>query len=188
MAEGEATVTKNTNFDKVAIGDIGTQLFYLGSTNFEYLIPVTAGAEFGGDTESFEAPETDLDYVPKVMGRKSLNDVEYTINYTSEKYKVLRDVSKKGKVTYMEVFSDNSAMIFEGTANEPTITAGDVRQMTYTVIPSRMEWVSDIYHLTADDIGNLDAEWYTGTAINIDTKTIPSQRTGYADTDKNAQS
>ena len=167
MAEGE--VVKNTKFDNVAIGDIGTQLFCLGETNFEYLIPVTAGAEFGGETESFDAPETDLDYIPKIMGRKSLNDVEYTINYTSEKYKVLKNVSNRGKVTYMEVFSDNSAMIFEGTANEPTITAGDVRQMTYTIIPSRMEWVSDIYNI--DDTSNLDAEWYTGKAINIDKTT-----------------
>lgn len=182
MADGEEV--KNTKFDNVAIGDIGTQLFCLGETKFEYLIPVTAGAEFGGETESFDAPETDLDYIPKIMGRKSLNDVEYTINYTSEKYKVLKNVSNRGKVTYMEVFSDNSAMIFEGTANEPTITAGDVRQMTYTIIPSRMEWVSDIYNI--DDTSNLDAEWYTGKAINIDTTTIPSQRTGYADTNKNA--
>lgn len=80
MADGEEV--KNTKFDNVAIGDIGTQLFCLGETKFEYLIPVTAGAEFGGETESFDAPETDLDYIPKIMGRKSLNDVEYTIIFS----------------------------------------------------------------------------------------------------------
>jgi hypothetical protein len=178
--------TKNTNFNNIAIGDIGTQLFYLDGSTFKYLVPVTAGAEFGGETESFEAPETDLDYIPKVMGRKSLNDVEYTINYTKEKYKVLKDVSNKGKVAYMEVFSDNSAMIFEGTANEPTITAGDVRQMTYTIVPSIMEWVDDIYNIS--DTSKLDSTWYTSKAINIDVTTIPEIRKGYADTNKNAVS
>ena len=184
MAEGEVVEeVKNTNFDTVAIGDIGTQLFHFNSTSgkFEYLVPVTAGAEFGGDTESFDAPETDLDYVPKVMGRKTLNDVEYTINYTKEKYKLLKEISKDGRVnahTYMEVFSDNSAMIFRGTANEPSITTGDVRQMTYSIIPSYMEWVDDIYNI--GDTTNLHAEWYTSKSINIDKETIPSQRRDYA--------
>lgn len=179
----------NTNFETVAIGDIGTQLFHFDSTakKFEYLVPVTAGAEFGGETESFEAPETDLDYVPKVMGRRSLNDVEYTINYTKEKYAVLRDIAKTGRVvphTYMEVFSDNSAMIVRGTANDPSITAGDVRQMTYSIIPSYMKWISDIYNLDAEDLLTLEEDWYTDTAINLDTTTIPDQRKGYADTEK----
>ena len=179
----------NTKFDEVAIGDIGTQLFHFNSTSgkFEYLVPVTAGAEFGGDTESFEAPETDLDYVPKVMGRKSLNDVEYTINYTSDKYAVLRDIAKTGRVTahtYMEVFSDNSAMIFRGTANDPSITSGDVRQMTYTIIPSYMKWISDIYNLDTEDLLTLEEDWYTGTAIKLDTDSIPDARKGYADTQK----
>ena len=62
-------------YTKVAIGDIGTQLFWFNPksvtssgtvASFEYALPITAGAEFGGDTESFEAPETDLDYIPKV--------------------------------------------------------------------------------------------------------------------------
>lgn len=179
----------NTKFDNVAIGDIGTQLFHFNSESkkFEYLIPVTAGAEFGGDTESFEAPETDLDYVPKVMGRKSLNDITYTINYTAEKYKTLKDISETGRVVphpYMEVFSDNSAMIYKGTANEPSITAGDVRQMNYSIIPSYMKWVSDIYNLTEDDLLTLEADWHTESKINLDLTSIPDQRKGYADTEK----
>lgn len=187
-------------FSKVAIGDIGTQLFHFDKTDgkFKYAIPVIAGAEFGGDTESFEAPETDLDYIPKVMGRKSLNDISYTINYTKEKYQAVRDIIN-GTIehTYMEVFSDDSAMIFRGTANVPTITAGDVRQMTVTIIPSYMHWVSDIRNL--DDIDKLDlsSDLFTDTKtetpeggnpvttpahINIDFTSIPSGRTGYADT------
>lgn len=185
----------NNKFDEVAIGDIGTQVFHFDSVakTFKYLIPVTAGAEFGGDTESFEAPETDLDYVPKIMGRKSLNDIAYTINYTKEKYAVLRDIAETGRVVahpYMEVFSDNSAMIFKGTANEPTITAGDVRQMNYTIIPSYMKWVSNIYDLQPEDILTLEADWFTpsgeGTKakIKIDVESIPDQRKGFADTEK----
>lgn len=182
-SEGEYTAVKDT----VGASFDASEVYYVKGA-FEYLIPVTAGAEFGGETESFDAPETDLDYVPKVMGRKTLNDVSYTINYTAEKYKLLKEIAKTGRVmahTYMEVFSDNSAMIFKGTANEPSITAGDVRQMTYSIIPSYMEWVSDIYNI--DDDSTLDSKWFTDTTINIDVTTIPDQRKGYADTDKNAE-
>ena len=186
----------NKRFDEVAIGDIGTQLFHFNKTkaNFEYAVPVTAGAEFGGDTESFEAPETDLDYVPKVMGRKSLNDISYTINYTKEKYQTIRDISHRTEAhTYMEVFSDNSAMIFRGTANEPTITAGDVRQLTFTIIPSYMKWISDIYNLDEEDLKTLDSTWFTPevtgespapASLKIDVTSIPDARKGYADTKK----
>ena len=75
-------------YTDIAVGDIGTQLFWYNGTShkFEYAVPVTAGAEFGGDVESFDAPETDLDYVPKIAGRSSLNDIAYTSNYTAEKY------------------------------------------------------------------------------------------------------
>ena len=179
----------NNKFDDVAIGDIGTQLFYFNEDAFEYALPVTAGAEFGGDTESFEAPETDLDYVPKVMGRKSLNDIAYTINYTKEKYMKIREIlGDEGLVakTYMEVFSDKSAMIFRGTANEPTITAGDVRQLNFTIIPSYMKWVSNIYDLDAEDLKTLDTAWFTPAngsekaKLNIDTTTVPDARLGYA--------
>ena len=180
----------NTNFDNVAIGDIGTQLFEFDEKQkeFKYAVPVTAGAEFGGDTESFDAPETDLDYVPRVMGRKTLNDISYTINYTKEKYMVLRNLSgdRVTAHTYMEVFSDNSAMIFRGTANEPTITAGDVRQLTYTVIPSFMKWISNIYDLDDEDQKSLDENWFTpareGTkaSLKIDATSVPDSRLGYA--------
>ena len=149
-------------YTKVAIGDIGTQLFwwnkkhsgegttekpYVGS--FEYALPITAGAEFGGDTESFEAPETDLDYIPKVSGRKSINDIEYTINFTKVKYARAEAIISNTEVqTYMEVLSDGSAMVFQGTSSMPSLTAGDVRQITLTIIPSYIKFIQDIFNIT----------------------------------------
>lgn len=175
-----ASELKGQEFKDIAIGDIGTQLFWFNTSAFEYATPVTAGAEFGGDTESFEAPETDLDYVPKIQGRTTLNDISYTVNYTAEKYQRIDKISDNTTAqTYMEVFSDGSAMIFKGTAGRPTITAGDVRQITFTIVPSYMQWISNIYNLTDDDIKNLDSVWYTGTALNIDTTTIPAYRPEY---------
>ena len=117
------------------------------------------------------------------MGRKSLNDIQYTINYTAEKYKAVRDIiGDSTKInTYMEVFSDDSAMIFKGTANEPTITAGDVRQMTLTIVPSYMKWISNIHALDAEDLKTLESGWYTGTVINLDKSSIPDARRGFAD-------
>lgn len=118
MAEREYT--------NIAIGDIGTQFFWFNKDNtnqattgaFEYALPVTAGAEFGGDRESFEAPETDLDYIPKIGGRSSLNDIEYTVNYTKEKYARIIEITNQtvGQV-YMEVFQDGSCAIFKGTSS-----------------------------------------------------------------------
>ena len=172
-----ATELTGEDFKEIAIGDIGTQLFWLNGTMFEYGVPITAGAEFGGDTESFEAPETDLDYVPKVQGRTSINDVSYTVNYTAEKYSRIQKISDPTTTqTYMEVFSDGSAMVFKGTSGRPTITAGDVRQITFTIVPSYMQWVSNIFDLTEDDKKNLDTGIYTGSKINIDADTIPGYR------------
>ena len=184
-------------YEKVAIGDIGTQVFwwnpkhsgtgtesdpYKGS--FEYAVPVTAGAEFGGDTESFDAPETDLDYIPKIGGRTSINDISYTINYTADKYQRLLDISNNTDMNiYMEVFSDGSSAIYQGTSGMPTITAGDVRQINWTVIASALVVVSNIFNLTTKDIerlGLIDADVYTGKAINIDATTIPTARQDYA--------
>lgn len=217
-------------FEKVAIGDIGTQVFWFnnkyteidvvsaedfakkkdglytfanntytavgtdasysaGTTyynipnKFEYAVPVTAGAEFGGDTESFDAPETDLDYIPKIGGRTSINDISYTINYTKDKYQRLLDISNNTEMNiYMEVFSDGSGAIFQGTSGMPTITAGDVRQITWTVIASALVVVSDIFALTDKDIdrlGVIDGEIYADEKIKIDATTIPTARQDY---------
>lgn len=225
----------NVNYDEIAIGDIGTQLFayenppaptYTSSVaptsstagqvgdifdvvsgdthtykeltsisgtsytwetytpKFRYAFPVTAGAEFGGDSESYEANETDLDYTAKVIGRKNLNDVAYTLNYTAEKYNRAKSIiSRIEQKPYMEVFSDGSAMIFKATANSPTITGGDIRQMNVNFVPSYEQWISNIYDLTDADIANLESDWYTtsGTkkVIKIDKLTIPSIRRDY---------
>ena len=171
-------------YNKIAIGDIGTQLFWFnpaeGVKKFEYALPVTAGAEFGGDTESFDAPETDLDYVPKIGGRTTINDVSYTINYTKEKYARASAITSNIEAqTYMEVLSDGSAMIFTGTSGMPSITAGDVRQITMTIVPSFILFVPDIYALTASETGKMEEIWYTGTEVNIDTTTIPAVRQEY---------
>lgn len=186
-------------YTDIAIGDIGTQLYWFdaqhsGSTGnykgaFEYGVPVTAGAEFGGDVESFDAPETDLDYVPKVAGRTSLNDIAYTSNYTAEKYERIVDITKSGKNTYMEVFSDGSAMIFQGTSGKPTITSGDVRQINFTIVASFMQWIKNINDISTSEKSVLDAlgltEIYKQNSssskyyINIDKATVPVARTQY---------
>lgn len=199
MAEREYT--------NIAIGDIGTQFFWFNKDNtnqattgaFEYALPVTAGAEFGGDRESFEAPETDLDYIPKIGGRSSLNDIEYTVNYTKEKYARIIEITNQtvGQV-YMEVFQDGSCAIFKGTSSIPTITSGDVRQLTLGITPDYLLVIQDIYKLTesektklkslADDLKALyktDSKTYSTLALYtedkliIDTESIPTARGKY---------
>ena len=179
MAVNDAGVEQ---FDNIAVGDLGTQLFHFNTTKatFEYALPVTAGAEFCGDTESFEAPETDLDYVPKIGGRRSINDIAYTINYTKEKYAKAEEITDPvEKHTYMEVLRDGSAMIFEGTCAMPSITAGDVRQISMTIIPSYIQWVSNINELTVAEQGKLNSDWYTANAIKLDKTSIPTARQQY---------
>lgn len=183
-------------YTNIAIGDIGTQLFWFNPTTniFEYAVPVTAGAEFGGDTESFDAPETDLDYIPKVGGRTSINDIPYTINYTAEKYRRVEEITSNIEDhIYMEVLQDGSAMLFKGTAGIPTLTAGDVRQINMTIIPSFLRLIANIAKLEEKDIGNLDAlndgsssagKFYTkvddgDSYIRIDTDSIPTVRQKY---------
>lgn len=188
-------------YSKIAAGDIGTQLFVFNKgassalSSFGYALPITAGAEFGGDTESFEAPETDLDFVPKIGGRSTLNDISYTVNYTSEKYERIRAISDNTDVNvYMEVLSDGGAMIFAGTSGMPTLTAGDVRQITWTIIPSIVIFISDVANLSAGDIAKLSslpdgdegAGYYYVAAttdvpahIKFDLDTIPKIRQDY---------
>lgn len=191
-------------YSKVAIGDIGTQLFWFNSkskvessggtttetASFEYALPITAGAEFGGDTESFEAPETDLDYIPKVGGRKSFNDISYTVNFTADKYARAEEIIHNTNAqTYMEVLSDGSAMVFQGVSSMPTITSGDVRQITITIIPSFVKFVKNIFSLTTDDISKLNSLGlkdekgenlvFTSSGIPINNSSIPTTRVDY---------
>ena len=179
MAVNEAGVEQ---FDNIAVGDLGTQLFHFNTetSNFEYALPVTAGAEFGGDTESYEAPETDLDYVPKVGGRRSINDIAYTINYTKDKYAKADEITDPVEEhTYMEVLKDGSAMIFKGTCAMPSITAGDIRQISMTIVPSYIKWISNIYALTVDDKKTLSSDWFAENAIKLDKTSIPEARQQY---------
>lgn len=200
-------MAEKREYTNIAIGDIGTQFFWFNKDNaknattgaFEYALPVTAGAEFGGDRESFEAPETDLDYVPKIGGRNSLNDIEYTVNYTKEKYARIIEITNNtiGQV-YMEVFQDGSCAIFKGTSGIPTITAGDVRQLTLGITPDYLIVLQDVYKLTDGEKEKLDSlasdlkvlytteeksyeslALYSGDRLIIDTASIPSARDNY---------
>jgi hypothetical protein len=162
-------------------------LSYSGG-KFEYATPITAGAEFGGDTESFEASETDLDYVPKIGGRSTLNDIAYTLNYTSEKYQRVLDISDNTEENiYMEVMSDGSAFVFAGTSGMPTVTAGDVRQITWTIVPSVVVFVDAIDNMSAKcktRVQSINTALVDGDAINIDASTIPTIRQDYYTTKK----
>ena len=187
MAEREYT--------DIAISDIGTQLFWWNpdalSPAFEYALPVTAGADFSGDQESFEVAETDLNYIPKVGGRGSLNDTEYTLNYTAEKYeRALEIIDATEPQTYMEVLNDGSAMIFKGTCAMAGIVAGDTRQISLPIIPESKAWVNNIYDIKDKFLNDLESQWYDTDSstskkyIKIDTSTIPTARQDYFAVDK----
>lgn len=169
-------VPKNATFDN-------SETYYNAVGKFVYGTPVTAGAEFGGDTESFEAPETDLDFIPKIGGRSTLNDISYTVNYTANKYMRIKQISDNtDKNIYMEVLSDGSAIIFEGTSGMPTITAGDVRQITWTIVPSLVVFVDNIADMSDSiktRLTSINADLVSGNAVNIDVSTIPTIRQDY---------
>lgn len=160
------------------------ETYYTAVGKFEYALPVTAGAEFGGDAESFEAPETDLDYTPKIGGRRSDNDISYTVNYTAEKYKRILDVSDFVETNYyMEVQSDGSAFVFGGTSVSPTKTAGDVTQLNWTIVPSIVVWVDKIDGMDADCKTKVqsinEAMVDANNAIVVDESSIPTIRQEY---------
>lgn len=159
---------------------------------FEYALPVVNGAEFGGDTESFDAPESDLPYVPKVSGRSSINDVTYTSNLTPARYSRWKEiVDTTIDNTYLEVFADGSAMMVMGTGGVPRIMSGDVRTIEQTIIPKKEEFIADVFNLTAEDVTNIstmlkdkDGELTTvtaGNALPFDDNTIPSGRISIVD-------
>ena len=84
------TITKDL-FECTAVSD-STYTWTAYTRKFEYALPVVNGAEFGGDTESFDAPESDLPYVPKVSGRSSINDVTYTSKLTPARYSRWKEI------------------------------------------------------------------------------------------------
>lgn len=167
--------------------------YYVKPNIFEYAVPVTAGADFSGSTESFDAPETDLDFIPKVGGRTTVDNIPYTINYTGEKYRRVEEITSNVEDNiYMEVLQDGSAMLFKGTSGMPTLTGGDIRQINMTIIPSFLKLITDINNLTQKDIDNLDAlndgESSEGifyikgdkkSYVRIDTDSIPKIRQKY---------
>lgn len=192
--------TMRDNFDtNIAIGEYGTQLFWFNpvseSQKFEYALPLVSGGEYGGDTETIEAPEMDLDYVPKISGRTTLSDVTLTSNYTKDRYKRWTQITSSTDLNvYLEVYSDGSATMFAGTSGRPTIQGGDVRQIETTVAPSNMIWVEDVTKVSDDDktlsqvnallksvvVAKNSEATYTdiveGETLPFDTATIPDKR------------
>lgn len=192
----------NEAFDTtIAVGEYGTQLFWFNpdedSEKFEYALPLVSGGEYGGDTETIETPELDLDYVAKISTKTTLNDITLTSNYTKDRYKRWLDILNNLKnQVYMEVFSDGSAVVYSGTSGRPTIQGGDVRQIEVTVAPSNMIWVDDITKIAdiddcidqlndmLDAVVNefndittgLTTEITENGALPIDYDTIPSKR------------
>lgn len=156
----ELTTTMRDSFDaKIAIGEYGTQFFWWNGTSqkFEYALPLVSGGEYGGDTETFEAPEMDLDYVPKLSGRTSLNDITLTSHYTKDRYKRwVQILSNVNIQAYLEVYSDGSASLYSGTAGRPTIQGGDVRKIESTIAPINMVWISDINSIGEDEVSEVN--------------------------------
>lgn len=182
----DLTEEMKASFDTTpAISEYGTQLFWYNkvSKKFEYALPLVSGGEYGGDTETAEAPEMDLDYVPKISLRTTLNDITLTSNYTKDRYKRWTQILSNTDVqSYIEVFSDGSASMYSGTAGRPTIQGGDVRQIEVTVAPANMIWIEDVNNVTEDeyaevkDMLGLEEEFSVSYKIPFDETTIPNKR------------
>ena len=179
----------------VAIGELGTQFFYFDVTDskFKYALPLVSGGEYGGDTETFEAPEMDDDTVAKISGRTTLSDITLTSNYTKARYSRWLEILHNDKpYVYTEVFRDGSAVVFNGTAGMPTLQGGDVRQIEATIAPQNVVWIEDIDNLASQDIvDELNAMFkaqgatanvitYTAgtTKLPFDLTSLPSNRVG----------
>ena len=179
------------SFDaNISVGELGTQLFWFNkkSKKFEYALPLISGGEYGGETETFEAPEMDLDYIPKISGRTSLSDVTLTSNYTQDRYKRwLEILSNTDAQIYAEVYSDGSASVYSGTSGRPTIQGGEVRQIETTIAPENLIWVDDVKNIqnanenekTIDQLNDmlkLDTDLVAGGSLPFDETTIPAKR------------
>lgn len=194
------------SFDtNIAVGEYGTQLFWFNKTSqkFEYGVPLVSGGEYGGDTETIEAPELDLDYVPKISGRTTLNDVTLTSNYTKDRYRRwLQITSSTDNNVYLEVFSDGSAAMIAGTSGRPTIQGGDVRQIETTIAPSNMIWIEEVTNVTDVEDENtvsavndlldtiiggegLTSAIVSGGSLPFDADTLPTKRIQFFQGDDN---
>lgn len=176
---------------QIATGDLGTQLFWLNREEsvLEYALPVQAGADFGGDTETFDAVESDLDYIPKITGRASLDDVTYTSNFTKERYARWQSITdEKNPQTYVEVLSNGSAMVISATAGNPRLMSGDVRTIQATLAPQAEVFIANIASLTKDEISKIQPYFKDSdgtnitltenTALPFDLTSIPTGRNG----------
>lgn len=180
-----AEVQKETFDTNIAVGEYGTQFFHFNavSKKFEYALPLVSGGEYGGDTETFDAPEMDLDYVAKISGRTSLNEVKLISNYTKDRHaRWLEILNNKEAQSYLEVYADGSASAYSGTAGRPTITGGDVRQINVTIAPENLIWIADVNNVDEEtftqlkDMLGLDASWSANYKIPFDETTIPNKR------------
>lgn len=183
----------------IALGEYGTQLFWFNPKSsdnsqtkpeFEYALPLVSGGEYGGDTETFEAPELDLDYVAKISGRTSLNDISLTSNYTKERYQRWVEILNNTKLqAYLEVFTDGSAVLYAGTSGRPTIQGGDVRQISVTIAPQNMVWVDDINSLGSGYVAEVNeliksvlpsdvsfTDLTAGQSLPFNATTVPTKR------------
>lgn len=147
------TELANAFNEKIAIGMLGTQLFWFNETTgvLDYAIPITddGGGEYGGDIESFEAPEADLLKTPKISGRQTLDDVTYTTNYTADRYKRWGEIlDATVPHTFVEVYKDLSAHIVRGTG-QYTARQGDPRTIEATLAPENMGWVENVLKVKA---------------------------------------
>lgn len=180
-------VNKESFDTTIAIGELGTQFFHFNGTSkkYEYALPLIdgGGGEYGGDTETSEAPEMDLSYTPKISGRTTLNDIELTSNYTADRYKKwLEIVSNVDIHNYLELFSDGSAVSYSGTGGMPTITRGTPRTITETIAPQNVIWIDDVnnvdqetYNELKDMLGLTDT-WSSNYKLPFDEDTIPNKR------------
>ena len=168
---------------KIAIGMLGTQLFYWdkNSKKLVYAVPITddGGGEYGGDTESFEAPEADLARTPKIASRQTLDDVTYISNYTASRYKRWKEILHPTEpTTFVEVYEDLSAHIVMGSG-QFTARQGDPRTIEATVVPEGMGWVENITAITSSEYEEIKA-MFTGstvyTDITFDYDSIPDNR------------
>lgn len=183
----------------IALGEYGTQFFWFNPKSsdnsqtkpeFEYALPLVSGGEYGGDTETFEAPELDLDYVAKISGRTSLNDISLTSNYTKERYQRWVEILNNTKLqAYLEVFTDGSAVLYAGTSGRPTIQGGNARQISVTIAPQNMVWVDDINSLGSDCVAEVNeliksilpsdvtfTDLTAGQSLPFNATTVPTKR------------
>ena len=168
---------------KIAVGMLGTQLFVWNKTSKKlvYAVPITddGGGEYGGDTESFEAPEADLARTPKIAGRQTLDDVTYISNYTADRYKRWREILHPTEPnTFVEVYEDLSAHIVRGSG-QFTARQGDPRTIEATVVPEGMGWVEDVTAITESeyaDIKDMFENAASAADITFDLTSIPANR------------